>query len=266
MLDPVENFIEPSSWPLKIFTFGRFSLIRDGTPVIFAGKVPKRPLELLMALIALGGRDVAEKQLSDHLWPNADWQEAHRAFTITLHRLRRLLGSGKFIELHEGRVTLDSGNCWVDVWAFERLAGKAEASLRKERQHEAVGTAIGVAQQAIALYRGDFLAGDADRPWAASRRERLRRRLLRLVAMVGRAYEEQGAWDKAADCYLRGLDASELAEELYQCLIHCYHRLGRHGEIASIYQRCHKALALRGIKPSSRTRAIYERAVHENRD
>jgi two-component SAPR family response regulator len=139
-------------------------------------------------------------------------------------------------------------------------------TLRKERQHEAVGTAIGVAQQAIALYRGDFLAGDADRPWAASRRERLRRRLLRLVAMVGRAYEEQGAWDKAADCYLRGLDASELAEELYQCLIHCYHRLGRHGEIASIYQRCHKALALRGIKPSSRTRAIYERAVHENRD
>jgi len=257
--DSPHSFIEQWPWPLKIYTFGRFGLIRNGAPVTFAGKVQQKPLEMLKALIALGGRNVAEKQLSDHLWPNADWEEAHRAFTVTLHRLRRLLGSEKFIELNEGRLSLNSRSCWVDTWAFERLAGEAEELLKK-RSGE-VATALGKAQKAIALYRGDFFAGDMDRSWSLSRRERLRSRMLRLIGMVGREHEEQVAWDRAIDCYLRGLDANELAEELYQRLMHCYRQMGLHGEIASIYQRCRMALAMHGIKPSPRTKEIYEETL-----
>lgn len=255
---------EISYWPLQIYTFGRFSLLRDGVPVTFTGKVQHRPLELLKALIALGGRDVAKTVLSDHLWPNTAEEEAHQSFTVTLHRLRRLLGNSRFIELKDGRVTLDPCNCWVDVWAFERLAGQAETLLHANLQGETALTAFAAAQQAIEHYRGDFLAAEADRPWSQARRERLRSRLLRLVGMVGRMYEEQGAWDQAVACYLHGLVANELAEELYQQLMNCYRKMGRHGEIASTFQRCRVNLALKGIKPSARTKAIYEGAAFED--
>lgn len=255
---------EERPWPLKIYTFGRFSLVRDGAPVTFAGKVQQKPLEMLKALIALGGRNISEKQLSDFLWSNADWEEAHRSFTVTLHRLRRLLGNEKFIELNEGRVTLNSRKCWVDVWAFERLAGEVENLMKQDSPGKGAAKPLAPAHKAISLYRGDFLAGEADRPWSLARRARLRSRMLRLAGMVGREHEEQGAWDQAVECYLRGLDANELAEELYQRLMHCYHQLGRHGEIASIYQRCRMALALQGIKPSPRTEAIFEKTALEN--
>lgn len=38
-------------WPLKIYTLGRFEIVRDGTPLVFSGKVQKKPLEMLKAEI-----------------------------------------------------------------------------------------------------------------------------------------------------------------------------------------------------------------------
>lgn len=63
--------IENWPWPLKIFTLGRFGVLKDGKPLRFSKKVQQRPLDLLKVLIALGGRDVREEQLADVLWPEA---------------------------------------------------------------------------------------------------------------------------------------------------------------------------------------------------
>ena len=54
-LVPDERSMEIESWPwhLKIFTLGRFEIRVDGKPVQFSGKVQKKPLLLLKALIAL---------------------------------------------------------------------------------------------------------------------------------------------------------------------------------------------------------------------
>ena len=47
---------EARAWfPLKIYTLGQFTLMRDGQPIVFSRKVQKRPLDLLKVLIAYGG-------------------------------------------------------------------------------------------------------------------------------------------------------------------------------------------------------------------
>jgi hypothetical protein len=56
-------------WALRITTLGRFAIEADGTPVLFAGKVPRKPLALLKALIAFGGNEVGQHHLIDALWP-----------------------------------------------------------------------------------------------------------------------------------------------------------------------------------------------------
>jgi len=50
--------LESWPWPLKVFTLGRFDLIREDRQVPFSRKVQQKPLSLLKALIALGGKEV----------------------------------------------------------------------------------------------------------------------------------------------------------------------------------------------------------------
>src|SRR5262249_10329627 len=112
---PVEAEAWP--WPVKILTLGRFEVLLDGEPVRFARKVQRKPLALLKALVAFGGRGVREELVMDALWPDAEGDAARVALASALHRLRGLLGREQAILRQEGLLSLDSRHCWVDVWA-----------------------------------------------------------------------------------------------------------------------------------------------------
>ncbi|MEA3385269.1 MAG: BTAD domain-containing putative transcriptional regulator [Thermodesulfobacteriota bacterium] len=245
--------VENWPWALKIFTLGRFALVKDGKPVRFSGKAQEKPLSMLKALIAFGGRDVREDRISDALWPEADGDMMHRCFTTTLHRLRKLIGIHKALELRDGRLTLDPRYCWVDVWAFERILGETDRTWRKGTNTEAVE----LLQSAIDIYHGNFLSGEIGEPWEIAFYERLRSKFLRGVKNLGHHWESCGEWGKAVECYQRGLEVDTKAEDLYGCLMVCYHHLGRRTEAMSLYDRLKEILSLTlGIKPSPKIEAI----------
>ena len=56
--------LENWPWPLKIFTLGQFNLEKDGKRLVFPGKAPQKAFLMLKALIALGGKDVREEQVT----------------------------------------------------------------------------------------------------------------------------------------------------------------------------------------------------------
>ncbi len=93
----------------------------DGKPLVFGGKVQQKPLAMLKAIIALGGRDVDGESLVDALWPEAEGDHGRSSFDTTLHRLRKLLSNEKIIQFGDGKVSLDERYCRVDAWAFEKL-------------------------------------------------------------------------------------------------------------------------------------------------
>jgi ATP/maltotriose-dependent transcriptional regulator MalT len=95
-------------WPVRIVTLGRFEMQRDGVALRFSKKAPRRPLDLLMALVALGGVEVPEDRLTEALWPDAEGDAAQRALSINIFRLRRLLGTERAIRRQSGCVGLDS--------------------------------------------------------------------------------------------------------------------------------------------------------------
>jgi DNA-binding SARP family transcriptional activator len=257
---PVE--LEAWPWALRIYTLGRFGVVRDGAPVRFSGKVQQRPLALLKAVIALGGRDVAEDRLAEALWPEADGDEAHQALAVTLHRLRRLLGHEDAVILRGGHVHLASTHCWVDAWAFERLLGQADAARRAGRPEEARA----LDERALGLYRGGFLVADGRAAWALSARERLRRVFLRRAALVGREWETAGEWGRAVEWYERGLEVDDLAEEVYQRLIVGYQRLGRRADAVVTYERCRQRLRdVLSVAPSAETERLH-RSLRETGD
>ena len=262
--------IEEWPWPIKVYAFGRFGLLKEGKPLQFSKKKQQKPHSMLKALIALGGRDIKEEQLTDLLWPDAEGDAAHSAFTTTLSRLRQLIDIEEAIKYKEGRITLDPRYCWVDAWVFERLVSKAEAGLKRISETETLKKGaddksvqakeiITLNEKAINLYKGHFLPADEGYFWTASYRERLRNKFLRLVSRSSNYLQKSGQWEKAVECYQRALEIDDLTEDFYQNLMLCYQQLDQKAEAIKVYKRCCKVFsAVLGIEPSSKTVAIYK--------
>ncbi len=247
-------------WPVKIYTLGRFELARDGEPVRFSGKVQQKPLALLKALIAFGGKDAAEERFTDALWPEADGDLAHKSFEMTVQRLRRLIGNDKVIRLHERRLTLDRGLCWVDTWELEDLLGCADrAWQRADQSQDCQEDAVRSSNKAMDLYVGHFLPADSAYPWVLSSRERLRSKFLRIISKMGELREKGRQWKGAVEVYQKGLEMDGLSEEFYQHLMFCYQQLGLRAEAIAVYIRCKTLLSSAlGIEPSLPTEALYQ--------
>jgi len=259
-------------WPIRINTLGRFEILKDGKPVRFSGKVQKKPLEMLKALIAFGGKEVPGEQIAAALWPHADGDAAYKAFGITLIRLRELLGVKDAVHLSEGNVTLDQRFFWIDTWAFEHMLESSEFRVQRSELNAKRQSASGNRQsemnlsllkKALELYKGPFLGAESA-TWAISLQERLKDKFLRAVLALGASWEREGEFKKAVEEYLQGLAVDDLAEEFYQRLIGCHCKLGQRAEAIRMYRRCEKTLsAILGVAPSPATMAIYRKVQTE---
>ena len=236
--------VEGWPWRLRVFTLGRFVVEVQGRALVFEGKVPKKPLAVLKALIALGSDAVPERTLADALWPDDEADDALAALSVAVHRLRKLLGgAGDLVRVREGRVGLDSQGSWSDLRAFERLAA----------QHDS----LPAMQRALTMYEGHFLALDDDN-WCVSARERARFRFSTTVLECAEMLATAGHHDEALACCKRGLEVDDIDERLYQGLMRVALRLRRPAEGIAAYQRCKRVLGkLIGTAPSQDTERLF---------
>lgn len=245
-------------WPFRIDMLGGFRLLRDGVLIEFSGKGPGRPVELLKVLVALGGQNVRCDQIADALWPHVDADYAHKSFTTTLHRLRRIFDAEDALLVREARLSLNPALFWVDAWAVDHLIAEFDAVMRDPNAQTAGPALRTLTEELLTLYRGPFLPDESEQPSYIACREQIRSRLLRCLTRVGRSWEEAGQPEAAADCYLRCIDADELCEPIYRNLMLCYQRQGESAQALATYERLRTVLAARlKIAPAPETQAIY---------
>jgi DNA-binding SARP family transcriptional activator len=250
-----EDSVEQWPYPIKLYTLGRFGIELDGKPLRFTGKVQKKPLELLAALVSFGGREVSEAHLCEALWEDAEADAAHTACAMALHRLRKLLGDEEAVLLSDNRLSLNPGKFWVDAWAFERVAARIGKGAPTESDM----------QQGMELYQGTFLGEAASAPWALAAREKLRVKFMRFATHASRHCLRENRHEEALRLIDMGLEAEPLAEELYRSRMQCEAASGRRAEALATYRRCETMLAtVLGIEPSDETRMLYQ-ALKENR-
>ncbi|MGM0611503.1 MAG: BTAD domain-containing putative transcriptional regulator [Thermodesulfobacteriota bacterium] len=247
--------IENWPWPIRIYTLGRFALIKDGSPLSFTKKARGKPLEMLKTIIALGGRDVNENEVLDLLWPEADGDAAHGAFKTNLHRLRRLLGYHEALHSSEGKITLDPRYCWVDAWVFERMLSQADTAWQSAAKEQDMQKAADLAQKALKYYKGPLF--QSEEGMAISHREYLHHRFIQAMELLGNYRQERKELEKAIALYEKGLKIDELVEPFYRGLMVCNHRLGRMAKAWNAYNRCKKVLGKNLItSPSAKTEAL----------
>ena len=247
-------------WPLRARTLGHFRVFKGSAPIAFTGKAQRRPLELLKVVIAYGGRDVSEERVTEALWPRIDGDSAHRSFTTTLHRLRKLLGEDRTLTLSEAKLSLDGCFLWVDTWAFEQAAARINQMLRPGPGQTGPDGIESIVEELFKLYAGPFLANEPEQAWSIALRDRLRHRFVRTVVEIARHWQQAGEPERALDVLERALELDSAAEALYRSLMECYAGLGRRADAVDAYGRCRTMLAatLR-IPPSPETTALYER-------
>jgi len=227
-------------WPVRITALGQFRVDVHGAPLPKARKAPKRLLELLKALVALGGRDIPLHRLADAMFPDQDADIAQDSLRVSLQRLRKLLGSDEYVILRDGRVSLSERSVWVDVVAFQQVLagdGPEEAAVR-----------------ALALYDGPLFNGDEE-PWMIAPREQLRSLFLRNALRLAERRADERRWKDSLFWYERCADADPLNESFVQGVLRCCAALGRTAEGETAYRQLEAALARTpGREPAERTR------------
>ncbi|HXT16466.1 MAG TPA: BTAD domain-containing putative transcriptional regulator [Gemmatimonadaceae bacterium] len=180
-------------------------------------------------------------------WPEADESKARRALTYALYFLRRELGQDAIVRHGADDLMIAPGELWTDVHEFERAADE------------------GRFEDALALYRGDFLDGfyDADAPeleqWADARRLRLRERAR--TAAWGAIEAARRARDAAAATRWarRALELAPDDERALRELLSSLHGTGDVAGLGAEYEHFIKRFAdLHGVAPSAETRGFYE--------
>jgi DNA-binding SARP family transcriptional activator len=248
-------------WPLRVRTLGGLAIERDGVPVKFSRKAPKRLLDLLRLVIVLGGRHADLGRVAATLWPEAGGEEARDALKAMLHRTRALLGD-EVLVVRDNQIAFDERVTWLDTWALEHVIDRIEAQLRAGigAQHVDDGELENRRVQLLSLYRG-HLFGEAETPfWALALRDRLRARFIRSVDALGQRLECTGRAEDAIAMYRAGLEHDNLAEELYQRLIACHLARGEPAQALNTYRRCRELLSIvLSLKPSARTEALVGR-------
>lgn len=242
---------ETEQWPypIKIYTLGGFRLFINDEQMEFSSKAPKKPLELIKALIAFGSQNVVDTQITEALWPDSEGDAAYDSLRTTVKRLRKLLDEKQAIIFIDGKLSLNPDYCWVDSCCFERISQQKES----DNKH---------LEKMLGLYTGHFMANESEH-WIISMRDRIHRQFVRTTCLLAEGYEDLKQWQMAIDVYLRSLSMDELTEVFYQGLMRCYHQVGQTDQIEKIYQqldRLHDAKL--STKPSSETQKLYNRLIN----
>lgn len=246
-------------WPLRIYTMGRCSLLVNNTPPDNKIRGNAKPMELLMALIALGGRDVSEQRLQESLWPDTEGDEAYNLLTTTLHRLRKYLTDKNFILMQAHQLSLNPRLVWVDAWGLEHYLNHLNDQLLNTSV-----TDICFQQHAMHLrqeYQGHFLR-ECETAWALACRERLRTKFMRAVRRLAAAWPTTLSTEPLTELLEHTLNLDPLQEELYRLLIQYFSQQGNYEGVESCYQRCRNQIGRTFRRePLQETTACYLRYV-----
>jgi DNA-binding SARP family transcriptional activator len=131
-------------------------------------------------------------------------------------------------------------------------------------------TCIQALEQAVGLYRGDFLADfyleDSNQfeDWATATREAYRRKTLEALQTLTDIAIQKNAYDQASAYAERQLAIDNLNENAHRQMMEVLALAGRRVEALRQYRQCVRILEDElGVAPSSETTALYDRIQAE---
>lgn len=248
---------------IQITMLGGFQL-RWGEQVVKDNGSRARQLwSVLEYLITFRNKDVSHAELMDALWNDSETDNFTNTLKSLIYRIRTLLKSSGFPMAQELIVYKRGAYSWnnnintvVDCEVFEALAKQASNTKLPDRQR------IELYQEAIALYKGDFLPNSAYEAWVIPLSAyyhnlyiKCVRETLGLLEQLER-YEEMVILCEAANI----IDPFD--ETIHEALIHSWVMLEKFPKALAHYEYITKLFYEElGVKLSNRLRSIYREII-----
>ena len=209
--------------------------------------------------LAVTGQTHTRPALAGLLWGDLPEAAARANLRRVLVDLRQSVGD--YLEIERQTVGFAAGReVWADVVDLTSGIGEASSPVNVDRL-----------QQAVALYRGDFLAGFyvRDAPdfesWAAAERERLRELVIQALYTLADHHTQQAEWTEGITATRRVLALEPWREEAHRQLMLLLARSGQRSAALAQFETCRQILEEElGVDPGAETKRLYERIRDED--
>ena len=244
---------------LNIYLFGAPRIESNGKLV----NLERNKALALLAYLAVEGGMHRRETLATLFWPEYDHQKGYAYLRRTLWTLNTALGDSWVAADREQIELRRTGALRLDVWQFRAALAECE-----QHGHPAKVTCqkcISPLEQAVALYRGDFLTGFSLRDsagfdeWQFFQSDRLKAELASALERLATAYFAQEDSSQAIIAARRWLALDLLNEPAHRLLMEIYTQAGQRNAALRQYLDCQHMLQDElGVEPEPETTHLYE--------
>ncbi len=217
--------------------FGTFQVEMNGREITEWSFQKAR--ELLAYLIARGGSRATRDEAAEALWPDGEPGQVEHQLSNAAYYLRRALKAASSVpdiqplDTSDRRYRLRSGMFRADVDAFDAHLRRAESLSGAESLSEY--------ERAVAIYRGDFLAGELYE-WADVYRREYQRRFVAAAHKGANLAVECRDLQKAIAFFEGILARDAIDEDAARGLMRCHANLGGTNSVRRVYKTLRESL------------------------
>ena len=245
---------------LKVALLGAPEILCGGHPTI----ISSAKAQALFYYLIVTRQPQTRDKLAGLFWGDTPERQARGSLRNTLYTLRRAFDSLDPIIADNQTVRFDTSiNYWLDVEVFERI-------IAEEVEAPAATRRLDRLQEAVSLYRGEFLEGfhvpdsyEFD-DWVFFERDRLGRLYVTALQALSVGYEERGDYRNAIRYTRAMLGYDPLQESVHRRLMRLYHESGDRAAALRQYETLCELLERElGAEPLQETHQLYEQILRE---
>jgi ATP/maltotriose-dependent transcriptional regulator MalT/DNA-binding SARP family transcriptional activator len=249
---------------LTINMLGPVEIVRDpARPFAPDAWTTRRARDILCFVASRRHHRAAKDTIVDTFWPEDDPGAVEKNFHPTVSHIRKALNSNQplkqnFIVYRDGDYQFNPEFSYcIDTEEFDQLIAAGEAA-RRGREFD---RCIGSYEQAIALYRGEFMQGSYD-PWVEEQRAYYREQYLRMLESLAGVAEKKEEWPRAMDLAQRILREDPFREDIHCLVMRAQAAQGNRVAVKEQYETLRGLLQKElGVEPAMQTQKAYHELV-----
>jgi LuxR family maltose regulon positive regulatory protein len=246
---------------LTINMLGPVEIFRDpARPLAADAWTTKRARDILCFIASRRHRRASKDTIIDTFWGEADFEAVEKNFHPTVSHIRKALNSNQpvkqnFLLYRDSDYLLNQEFPYrIDIEEFDRLVAEAETAKRAGDQ----ARYLGAYEEALALYRGDFMQGSYDE-WVEEQRAYYREQHLRMLEVLAVAAQKNEEWSRSLQLAQRILAGDQFREDVHCMIMRAHAALGNRAAIKDQYEHLRRVLRKElGVEPAAETQKIYK--------
>jgi DNA-binding SARP family transcriptional activator len=258
---PLPASVSGHAVDLTVNLLGAVEIFRDpARPFAADAWRTKRSRDLFCFVASRPHRRTSKDLIIDAFWPDADLRHAEKNFYPTMSHVRKALNSNQpikqnFLVYRDGEYMLNPECSYrIDIEEFDRLVTEGEAA-RRRTEHD---VAASMFEQAVGLYRGEFMQGCYDE-WAEEQRAYYREQYVRLLETLAKSAQKTGDWSLSLRLAQSILRDDPFREDAHCMVMRAHAALGNRAAVKDQYEHLRRVLRKElGVEPAAETQKIYK--------